>query len=311
MKDTGTPAAGLPDWLERGVLVYGPRKGGTTLFQNLLDGTPELLVYPAELKLKFFARDASKFDDIGTYYEKSRIATVRSPHFDTSAYETRWQDALREDRMASFADFIRFDALNVQQSITGKASRQPVLWAAKEVGGPTDAILSIWKRLFPKGKALFIVRDPLMVTRAVLNDRRRKKVRLSIREIVHQALDPLAVVTAQAKYLNDPYVHVLAYEDLVADTDKEMRKVAAFLGIPYSPVLAAPTIFGEPQVVRTSSRKTTEVFAAVETWTEGLTGRERLAVRLAARFARGRAPHAIDYRALREKIAAGNQTLPG
>ncbi len=296
----------MPDWLEHGVLVYGPRKGGTTLFQNLLDGTPEMMVYPAELKLKFFARDASKMDDVATYYEKSRIASVQSPHFDTVAYEARWQDALRQGRMTSFAEFIRFDALNVQQSITGGASGQPVLWAAKEVGGPTDTILSIWKRLFPKGKALFIVRDPLMVTRAVLNDRRRKQVRLSIREIVHQALDPLAVVTAQAKYLDDPYVHVLAYEDLVADTAGTMKQIAAFLGIPYSPVLAAPTIFGEPQVVRTSSRKTTEVFAPVETWTENLTLRERLVVRVAARTATRKPGYGVDYEALRTAIKAKN-----
>jgi hypothetical protein len=292
----------MPEWLEHGVLVYGPRKGGTTLFQNLLDGTPEMLVYPAELKLKFFARDASKMDDIATYYEKSRIASVKSSNFDSDAYEARWAQALHEGELSSFDQFIRFDALAVQQSITGGASSQPVLWAAKEVGGPTDAILANWKRMFPKGKALFIVRDPLMVTRAVLNDRKRKGVRLSIREIVHQALDPLAVVTAQARYLGDPYLHVLAYEDLVADTAGEMKKIAAFLGIPYSPVLTTPTIFGEPQVVRTSSRKTTEVFAPVETWTEGLTSRERIAVKLATRFAKGKPRYNVDYQALRSRI---------
>lgn len=300
----------MPGWLEHGVLVYGPRKGGTTLFQNLLDGTPEMLVYPAELKLKFFARDGSKMDDIATYYEKSRIATVKSPNFDTDAYEARWAAALREGKLSSFAEFIRFDALAVQQSIGGGASSQPALWAAKEVGGPTDAILANWKRIFPKGKALFIVRNPLMVTRAVLNDRRRKNVRLSIREIIHQALDPLAVVTAQAKYLADPYVHVLAYEDLVADTAGEMKKIADFLGIAYSPVLNTPTIFGEPQVVRTSSRKTTEVFAPVETWNEGLTRRERLAVKLATRFASSKPRYSADYPALRAAIAAKHAALP-
>lgn len=300
----------MPDWLERGVLIYGPRKGGTTLFQNLLDGTPEMLVYPAELKLKFFARDGSKMDDIAAYYEKSRIATVKSPNFDTDAYEAKWAAALREGKLSSLDQFIRFDALAVQQSIRGGAPSQPELWAAKEVGGPTDAILANWKRMFPKGKALFIVRDPLMVTRAVLNDRRRKDVCLSIREIIHQTLDPLAVVTAQANYLADPYVHVLAYEDLVADTAESMKEIAAFLGIVYSPVLNAPTIFGEPQLVRTSSRKTTEVFAPVENWSEGLSMRERFAVRLATRFAKGKPRYGVDYPALRSAIRQQNARRP-
>jgi hypothetical protein len=42
-----------PDFLENAVLVYGPRKSGTTLLQSLLDGGAQMLMLPGEAKIKF------------------------------------------------------------------------------------------------------------------------------------------------------------------------------------------------------------------------------------------------------------------
>ncbi|MBC8037160.1 MAG: sulfotransferase [Rhizobiales bacterium] len=291
----------LPQWLDRGVLVYGPRKAGTTLFQNLLDGSGQLLAYPAELKLKYFARHPGKAGDIAAYHSKSRIASVKSSRFNVAEYEKLWAEALDLRQLSSFGALVRFDAWAVQQSIS-KSSAEPELWCAKEVGGPADSILADWRRMFPKGKALFIVREPLMITRAVINDRRRKKIRLSFRQIVRETIDPMRVVAAQSKYLNDPYVHILTYENLVEDTAGTMRKAAAFLGIPYSPVFTTPTIFGEPQIVRTSSRKTTEVFAPAQSWTDGLTARERWIVAWTSRVARHLPAYSVTYHDLRARI---------
>ena len=43
----------MKDFSENIVLVYGPRKSGTTLLHNLLDGGGNVLVVPDEFKLKF------------------------------------------------------------------------------------------------------------------------------------------------------------------------------------------------------------------------------------------------------------------
>ena len=74
----------LPAWTENAVLVYGPRKGGTTLLQNLLDGGDHLFVYPDELKLKFlvshdWGQRHNREVDIDRYRSWSRVATVSSP----------------------------------------------------------------------------------------------------------------------------------------------------------------------------------------------------------------------------------------
>ena len=55
-RNTVEASLDTPPWAEHGILVYGPRKAGTTLFQNLLDGGDQVFAYPAELKLKSFVR---------------------------------------------------------------------------------------------------------------------------------------------------------------------------------------------------------------------------------------------------------------
>jgi hypothetical protein len=74
-------------------------------------------------------------------------------------------------------------------------------------------------------------------------------------------------------------IHVVAYEDLTSEKLPEvMMKICAFLDLPYSPEVLRPSIFGEPVVVKTSSRSTTEVFSDQKHWYDDLNLREKLIV---------------------------------
>lgn len=263
----------LPAWTDHAVLVYGPRKGGTTLFQNLLDGSAELMVYPAELKLKLLARLPSGLMTKAQYLKETRIPEMAKNRLDVEEYRRLW-DALPEAELSGdLGRFIRFDAVFVQRS-ADNAPPAPRLWCAKEVGGDTDKVLALWRQAFPQGKVLMILRDPRMVTRAVLRDRRRKGRRLSLWRIARETLDPLRVRARQRAHLGADWVHAVDYERLVADTPGVMREVAQFLTIPYDPAFSFPSIFGEPVVVATSSRHEKGVFASDAGWKDGLTHRE-------------------------------------
>jgi hypothetical protein len=303
--DIGTTAADahqdLPPWVENGILVYGPRKAGTTLFQNLLDGGDQLFVYPAELKLKSFARKPKRRTDLDYYCSRSRIPTVNPPHFSQDRYQEIWATARSQSSLQGLAEFIRYDASAVFASCSN-APADIRMWCAKEVGGPTTQILETWRAMFPKGKALFIIRDPRMVTRAVLNDRRRKGLRLSWFEIAHETLDPMRVVTAQARLLDDPNVFVIAYEDLVADTAGVMGQVAGFLGVENTTCFETPTIFSEPVVVRTASRQTTAVFQQASSWKDGLPRREQWIVAVVRRIASVLPRFNVNYAALLHRL---------
>ncbi|MFO0990567.1 MAG: sulfotransferase [Hyphomicrobiales bacterium] len=282
-------------WLDNAVLVYGPRKAGTTLLQNLLDGTNDLAVYPAELKLKYFVKTPAEGRLIDEYRARSRVAETKSPHFSVEKYQALWRD----ESDGNLGHLIRRDIANVIAA--SDRQNEARLWAAKEVGGRTDAILTEWRRLFPKGRVLFILRDPLMVTRAVLNDRRRKERELSAWQIARETIDPLRVVATAARHLGDAGTFAITYEDLVANTPGTMKRVAAFLDMPFDEILTRPTLFGEPIVVRTASRAEKHVFQSNEKWDDGLTQRERRIVSATTKLA-GLAGLRVDYAELRKRL---------
>lgn len=290
------PAGG--GWVENAILVYGPRKAGTTLFQNLLDGGEELLVYPQELKLKYFIKHPPGGDVLSTYWRESRIPKVRSPLLDLACYAALWKSSGE----GGLAELVRRDARFVLEAC-GRRPSSLKAWAAKEVGGSSEKIFRLWRGLFPEGRLLFILRDPLMVTRAVLNERRRLGHRPGFLEMVREVVDPMRTVEAQARWLDDPAVMAIAYEDLVTDAPAVMRRVAAALGIEGGAFLSRPSLFGEAIVVRTASRAEAAVFRDDARWSDGLTLRERIVVGATAAAMR-LLGHGVDYPALRRRLAA-------
>lgn len=288
-----------PAWTNWAVLAYGPRKAGTTLFQNLLDGSDAMLVYPAELKLKYFVKHRPPDRELAAaYHRESRIPEISSAHLSIARYLDYWKN---EPTPADLADFIRRDAWNVFRSCS-RPPAEPRLWCVKEVGGDTDAIIALWREMFPKGRLLFIVRDPLMVTRAILNDRRRKGRRLSLFGVAREAWDSLRVTRAQQRHLNDPDVFAIAYEDLVADPASVMARVVSFLGLESNAIFTQPTMFQESVVVRTASQKLRSVFVPETDWRDGLSSHEQLVVSFTMTFAMllGRS---VDYPSMRRQVS--------
>lgn len=285
------------DWIENAILVYGPRKAGTTLFQNLLDGGEELFVYPQELKLKYFVKHPPDERVASTYWRESRIPKVRSLLLDLERYAALWKGSGKGE----LPELVRRDVRFVLESC-GRRPFALKVWAAKEVGGRSEGIFALWRALFPQGRMLFILRDPLMVTRAVLNERRRLGHRPGLLEIVRETMDPVRVVAAQRRHLDDPDIFSIAYEDLVENTPETMRRIAIFLGISYGDFLSYPSIFGVSTVVATASQSEKSVFRSDAVWHKGLTRRERLVVGLASAMLRlfGRG---VDYPALRRRLA--------
>lgn len=294
----------LPDWVHRGVLMYGPRKGGTTLFQNLLDGGEHVFVYPTELKLKWFSARPGKQNDLETYRARSLVPTVRSPHLSHDRYRELWAAIAARQRPADLGALIRYDAWAAHASCANVPAA-PRLWCAKDVGGDPATVIAAWRRHFPGARVLMIVREPLMVVRAVMTDRRRRGIRLSLGRIARETLDAMRLVAAQARLPDDPDLLTVAYEDLVADPDGVMARVAAHLGIPPSGVHRRPTLLAEPVVVKTASRATTSVFRSAAAWTDGLTLRERTVIAVVSALA-GLVPrYRVDYGRLRRRLRGG------
>jgi hypothetical protein len=208
-----------------------------------------------------------------SYFRHTREYNVDVEAFDWAAYQAEW--TADPDGQQDVGQLVRKDAIRVFRNSRFHAT-SPVGWCAKEVGGRPWQIMRLWKKIFPNGRLLLITRDPRMVARSVLQDRRRVNQQLSLWNLVKQIHEPMMVNAAIQSLNGRPDVYILRYEDLVRDTRGVMKGVADFLGIPFDEVFCRPTLLGEEVVVRTSSRAEKTVFVADVRWTEGLSQRERL-----------------------------------
>jgi hypothetical protein len=284
-------------WIESAILIYGPRKAGTTLFQNLLDGGEDLFVYPTELKLKYLSKNV--YLTPREYFSLSRIPWVKSTHFQTEKYKHKWHE--ENEAKSSVADLIRTDIITVFQC--SKAwLKPPRMWCAKEVGGKPMQITKFWRELFPNSRIIFVVRNPSMVTRAVLQDRRRKGRSLSVWEIIKQTYEPIAIVASIKRMIDEKHVFTISYEELVTDTRATMRRLAEWLDISYGQFLTSPSIFGEEVIVRTSSRAEKKVFVSKAKWMEGLTMRERIIVFVTGKLVKLIPRCRLQYEAFRQSL---------
>jgi hypothetical protein len=141
-----------------------------------------------------------------------------------------------------------------------------------------------------------------MVTRAVLQDRRRKGRSLSVWEIIKQTYEPIAIVASIKRMIDEKHVFTISYEELVTDTRATMRRLAEWLDISYGQFLTSPSIFGEEVIVRTSSRAEKKVFVSKAKWMEGLTMRERIIVFVTGKLVKLIPRCRLQYEAFRQSL---------
>jgi hypothetical protein len=260
-----------PEWCNNAILIYGPKKAGTTMLMNLLDGTDQVLVFPTEVKLKFMA--AQSWDDPKStatkYYEHSLVLGEEFPNFDKEKYEVASRE-IRNYDVPSLRRMLSLDAHILYQSVTVKPAKIKC-WAMKEVGGHAADVLALFRATFPQGKVITILREPLSVTSSVLRMFRRSGQTFNRGDVIRHAIDPVRVMYEQLRWLNDPNVHFVTYESLTGGGLRvEMERLATFLSIPYDDVLMRTTIFSESVVSRTSSRSAKHVFQNNQHWSKGL-----------------------------------------
>jgi hypothetical protein len=268
----------FPEWIENGVLILGPRKSGTTVFQNLNDGGSQVIVYPAEIKINRFSKIIweNSTKSISKYFKASRIINKEYPNFDKEGY-LELVKQLHKTKIGSLKELIQKDMLNVYHNIIKKPS-SPLMWIAKEVGVDAQKITSLWTQMFFNGKIMMIMRKPQMVVRSYILAKRRRGKTINMRSIFSKMKTTINMQYSQAELIGHDNIYFVNYEELTKNPKYIMQEVARFLGIKYEKILEYPTIFGERVVTITSSQNTTSVFASREKWFHGLTMKERISV---------------------------------
>ena len=333
------------DWLNRAVLVYGPRKSGTTLVHSLLDGGRELLSLPGELKLKrlchldgvepqrrveFYLNRGHKFSSGSA----GRLVTARPNHdgvVQISLPPDFYMGTLDKREIERVLDLQSYIAGLQRLASSGERNPKQLYqrdveafhaglyspgrykgWIAKDVGGKTRLVLGHFRTTFPEGKIIFVARGPRAVVRSIILDRRRKGRDLRLGKILRECVQANRIIDDYWEIAGWRDTLITFYEDVISDPQAEIQRIARFLGIEYEDVLGRPTTLGLSAKVVTSSRDTREVFRnADEDWSRDLYPSQRLAIKachaLGATAARLQAGHSGSYHQLRAFVRGTNQ----
>ena len=321
------------EFIENGVLVYGPRKAGTTLLQNLLDGSNSIMMVPDELKLKFMVtkilessrekkafyfragrssfRNNLEITEIGGKYNIGIKGPFRFGNmskkdmdgkFDLERYVKGLNGIANDPKIKGLKDIYSRDILEFRESLREGGNYR--YWASKEVGGDPGLIVTHFKSIFSDIKWIFISRDPRMVVRSIILKRRSRGVTLSVKKIFTECHQAQRIISYYATVKGCSDKILVFYEDLARDTNREMKRIARFLQIPYEGIFEIPSLFGMSVKVRTSSRNTIAVFPEKKNWKKDLKFRERCAVMISsfsyALFRRMIGTQLVTYQKLRK-----------
>lgn len=245
-----------------GLFIGGCAKSGTTLLLSLLDGHPQLVVFPEEtfyLKQydRTYARMASLRDRIAYLLECTHVRFLKRGfverdrsvvskdtrdyrHFDYPRFENLVGASIRRpwmDDAMMFSEVLRCYAV-----ANGMRWETCVRWVEKSVCN--EAYHAVMDRLFPLAKMIQMLRDP----RAVYASRKKFLVtRYASYTKAHRLTREWNMCARQTPRLRkDPARFlVVRYEDLVTASEECIRAVCKFAGIDFFGNLLSPTRGGE------------------------------------------------------------------
>jgi len=251
------------------VLLYGPRKGGTSLLQRLIDSEKNFC-HPSETKIKNFPKLIETLSESFVSDESRKNFDIVADFFPVS-YERELKidkDIFRKiilgkiTHIKNLGDYVdlHFEAViessAVLSAVDEDVKKSRVL---KEVGGDTDLVIQKFLNAFPNGKVISIMRDPKWVSRAVFRDRRRRNVSMTPREWIHQITAPISVSKKQANICH-PQIFTVHYDQIINNPDGTLKKIFTFCEMPFSEINLYPSIFGLRTKVDTSSKDVSVIF---------------------------------------------------
>jgi sulfotransferase family protein len=248
---------------ERGCFIAGQAKSGTTLLVALLDGHPELLVFPQDTA--YFATALTKFGPGG-----------RKAQFDYLTKES-WSKVLfgneNRKRKHDYSDFphqkflqtferTAFDPANAQRDLLvlmiesyakvfGIPLESVKRWVEKTPAN-RHYVSAIFAR-FPHAKLLVTMRDPRALLAAQIHlEKTRKTGRFS----TYYVIAHWRVTANLAKRIRNGETpgFVVPYEKLVHDPSGMMQKICNYLEITFDPeIVLKPTKVGRLWVGNSSA----------------------------------------------------------
>jgi hypothetical protein len=238
--------------------VCGHRKSGTTLLANLLDGHPQLAVYPVDLVLLYayfpdFIRKYSDPAERRARLERILFADLRqrldAALLDVDALARGFFDGLRDDDLGR-ASILIGRLMAAFQSVSGGTVETTRWGLFKETSVEIYAAeMLAW---FPDARFIHLVRDPRDNFAALAagvegyysqmgEDHNR-----TLASLLNRVRTGFRMARINSELFGADRYLVLRFEELATAPERAMRTVADFLGIDFAPSLLSPTTLGRP-----------------------------------------------------------------
>jgi hypothetical protein len=240
------------------VFIFGSHKSGTSLLRSLLDSHPDLHVLPRETH---FFRNAGYWIDYGLMRRypvqlskeeilRNTISSIEgqnsskdrfsdNPHFkgfDLEKFRVILPENLPDDHGELFG--VIMGALYA--SYYGGDVPEECRIVEKSVEHAEYA--GIIRKHFPDAKFIHVLRNPYATVVAIRRSREKRKYP-KMKRIAASLYNSYYNLFKNLEEQND-YL-IVKYEDLVRDTEEEMRKITQYLGIEWDDILLHPTDGGK------------------------------------------------------------------
>jgi len=265
--------------LQRPIFIAGSHKSGTTLLRNLLDGHSELYTLPTD-------GHGIRFMDLlmKCPLEHRRPALLEmmmhSLVMPIAGEEPTWIvgrehavypqiAAMLElastqrglDSSESLLSAMVWAYCSIENGIA-PLGQQKKGWVEKSTSNAEEALRLA--SLFPEAKFLHIVRHPGAIIAAQSRKQHKKFRSFSLINEIEAIHSSMRFGLSNQRILRASH-HIVRYEDLVANTSAEMKRIAEFLGIEFDKVLLTPSVYGRSAGSNTSRMDSEEMASGTVT----------------------------------------------
>ena len=250
------------------VMVSQIQRSGGTLMSQLLDGHPDLWVFPGELhlakpkdswpRLRLWLPPAALFRQLVDHrcieyakigYQKAILSNEKLPFdYDVGLHCAAFCRAVERDRPATqrqyldiyFSTFFR-SWLNHH----GQGQRPKFFCAFAADFAIPDRTVNGFFADYPDGKLVSVLRHPASWTASALaKTTSRRKFATAAKAITHWRRSAQALI--RNKTARPDNVLLIAFDDLIRRTDDTIRLVTDFIGISFTGSLLVPTFNNQP-----------------------------------------------------------------
>ncbi len=244
------------------IFLGGHRKGGTTLLASLLDGHPQLWVYPEDINVLYAYFPRFCQDGYSQKERRQRLERVIFEEFRRRRRRLSYLRAVRVEEMREvFFDLLRGRDLADMGQVLGALAR-----SFREVHpgpGPEgrgmvlkETSIEIYAemllRKFPSAKFVHLLRDPrdnFAALKAGIENYYHAfddDANTILASLLHRYGLGMRLARLNLERFGPERYLVTRHEDVVKDSENQLRRISHFLGIDFHPCLLQPTIMGRP-----------------------------------------------------------------